>query len=394
MDSLHAHLTNTADGTNIPELMGVSANGGKYARGLSSEGRNNQVSSMDHSAEWRKIDEMLNAIQRDSFFTRSSDVTSLGESRPLTLQLKNGTDQNSAAKESQIINWLLSTGLPKTMIHKIGYVLENNGFDNVHLMKGSLTVNLMTELGFDKSVIHRLDAFISLKMKENIRSVDEFEYLSDWLDSLCLIDHLGPFAKANLTYTSDILAARLTRSDLEKMGVLPLGHIARIMRSLELAFFKSSIQRSKHLHPNSTSDTTEDNDGSQSSSDYLPTAAAGPPEFENTDERQTLLLDSCVSFSAHYLGSVEISNVEGAEDCRRAMGTNFGGGVNILDSTTNQLTVQHEINRIQVVCQDELDLNCFAYIYQDGEKNFCHVYCVLTASVAKEIIITLERLSI
>lgn len=70
------------------------------------------------------------------------------------------------------------------------------------------------------------------------------------------------------------------------------------------------------------------------------------------------------------------------------------GGVNVLDASTNvrkksekitlrnpfkQLTVQHEINRIQVVCQDELDLNCFAYIFQDGEKNFCHVYCVLTA---------------
>lgn len=50
---------------------------------------------------------------------------------------------------------------------------------------------------------------------KNNNNLDSFEYLSDWLDSLSLIDHLGSFAKLNLTYTSDIKAARLTRTDLE-----------------------------------------------------------------------------------------------------------------------------------------------------------------------------------
>lgn len=31
------------------------------------------------------------------------------------------------------------------------------------------------------------------------------------------------------------------------------------------------------------------------------------------------LIESCISFSAHYLGSMEISNVEETEDSRRAM---------------------------------------------------------------------------
>lgn len=44
-----------------------------------------------------------------------------------------------------------------------------------------------------------------------------------------------------------------------------------------------------------------------------------------------------------------------------------------------QLTVEHEIAQIQIVCQDERDLNCFAYISQDGNRHFCHVFCVLTA---------------
>ncbi|KAH7722654.1 AIDA-1b [Aphelenchoides avenae] len=130
--------------------------------------------------------------------------------------------------------------------------------------------------------------------------------------------------------------------------------------------------------------------------------------FGQLDAVRLLLKYGCISYSAHYLGSMEISNVEGAEDCRRAMIASKGrikqvnkvpqvileisvGGVNVLDAETNQLTVQHEVNRIQVVCQDEIDLNCFAYIFQDGDKNFCHVYCVLTAGVAKEIIVTLGQ---
>lgn len=46
--------------------------------------------------------------------------------------------------------------------------------------------------------------------------------------------------------------------------------------------------------------------------------------------RRQLLLDNCVVFSAHYLGSMEISNVEGAEDCRRAMNASKVSNFDIL----------------------------------------------------------------
>ncbi len=36
------------------------------------------------------------------------------------------------------------------------------------------------------------------------------------------------------------------------------------------------------------------------------------------------------------------------------------------------------MNRIHCVCQDERDLNCFAYTSQDGARHFCHVFSVLT----------------
>lgn len=42
-------------------------------------------------------------------------------------------------------------------------------------------------------------------------------------------------------------------------------------------------------------------------------------ETARWQEQRRLLLEGCISYSAHYLGSMEISNVEGAEDCRRAM---------------------------------------------------------------------------
>ncbi|VDN32124.1 unnamed protein product [Gongylonema pulchrum] len=122
----------------------------------------------------------------------------------------------------------------------------------------------------------------------------------------------------------------------------------------------------------------------------------------------TTLIENCVSYSAHYLGSMEISNVEGTEDSRRAMIKLKSGireisripqvlleisvsGVRVLDAFTKLLTVEHSITQIQIVCQDERDLNCFAYISQDGERHFCHVFCVLTADVATEIILTLGQ---
>ena len=48
-------------------------------------------------------------------------------------------------------------------------------------------------------------------------------------------------------------------------------------------------------------------------------AAAEPSDDINWTQKTAMLLHKCLSYSAHYLGAVEISNVEGAEDCRRAI---------------------------------------------------------------------------
>jgi hypothetical protein len=48
-------------------------------------------------------------------------------------------------QEPPIISWLVAVGLPKSVIHGVGYVLETNGFDKVHLMVGLLFRAMSTD---------------------------------------------------------------------------------------------------------------------------------------------------------------------------------------------------------------------------------------------------------
>lgn len=120
------------------------------------------------------------------------------------------------------------------------------------------------------------------------------------------------------------------------MGILPLGHIARIISSLNTA--KDDNHYSNQLSSSTESHTKfsqiynkEDiiamenllNSLSPNNCEFDKTKSKeiddSVEEFESLNQRKQLLMDSYISFSAHYLGSMEISNVEGAEDCRRAM---------------------------------------------------------------------------
>uniref|UniRef100_A0A914GWD0 PID domain-containing protein n=1 Tax=Globodera rostochiensis TaxID=31243 RepID=A0A914GWD0_GLORO len=47
------------------------------------------------------------------------------------------------------------------------------------------------------------------------------------------------------------------------------------------------------------------------------------------------------------------------------------------------------IRDLDAVCQDDVDKHWFAFILKEGESRLCHVFCVLTATIAKEIIVTL-----
>jgi len=396
------------------------------------------IAEIDQVEEWKKIEEILSAIRRDSFFaeTNNSQVAVSvrnRKSQALTLQLssvnptsarqsnlsypsepedlKNMLDRplkdSKQKARNEIEEWLNTrVGLPMARSAEISTILNRNGFDQAKFLKGSLSHQAMTEMEIDKSIQHQISIFLQEETCQ-IPSIEEFDYASDWLSALQLIDYLEFFAMKDLTQVKKIIANDITKVDLKLMGISLIGHIERIQKSLHIG--NQSTTSSSFSIPQSSANSSSAKIQSSSSTlhhDETSEEKSDPENSAKWEEKTELLLRKFASYSAHYLGSAEISNVEGAEDCRRAMNVMKSrirqinkvpqvlleisvNGVNVLDSTSNRLTVQHEISKIQVVCQDELDLNCFAYIFQDGEKNFCHVYCVLTAEMARDIIMTL-----
>uniref|UniRef100_A0A183BJI5 ANK_REP_REGION domain-containing protein n=1 Tax=Globodera pallida TaxID=36090 RepID=A0A183BJI5_GLOPA len=421
---------------NVQQAEGVAA----AVHALSSDRKQSMV---DHAAQWKEIDELLNSLQRDSQLiaqpeeqshsliknSSKNSVTSMASSSPANSSSGGGGGNGTACAYQPIVRWLrIHVGLSRdqhqqqqqlnSSAQALGELFHRHGFDTVRFMKGSLNTALMDELGVPRRVQLKICRLLNDKsVPEHIRSAEQFEFVSDWLDSLDLLDHLGPFAKANLTSTTDVIAAKLSRGDLEKMDITQLGHIARITRSLDLsAQQRKKRQRLTTTNLNASGSTSPSASGngsvretsSQSSSNKSgqnPSRAVTQSPVVDMGELRTRLTGGGARFSAHYLGSAEISNVEGTEDCRRAMQSAKTrvrrtadvpwvvlevsvSGINIRDLNEKALHC-HPIGNIQVVCQDEVDLNCFAYIFQEGERHFCHVFCVLTATIAKEIIVTL-----
>ncbi|TMS36952.1 hypothetical protein L596_003997 [Steinernema carpocapsae] len=403
---------------------------------------------LNESVEWKKIEDILGsyggAICRESVFADKYEPQVAiflrdRRSQALTLQLNslnspkvekhnelvaehalwsNGGDKEcsnhrstrNGEELSSVAEWLnVSIGIPNPRAAEVAAVLERNGFDNIHHMKGCLDKSSMFDIGLDKSIQHQLSTYLENYPDSPEKSADQFVYVSDWLCALDLQDYLGVLVNNSLSSMLLVSAADLNPKLLKKMGIKLTGHIRRIMHSLDEAKRERFSRASMH-----DDDIDIDNRSicfdQCSSASSLMSRRDMPIKNDHSEWKYApeALVNECVSFSAHYLGSMEISNIEGTEDSRRAMIKLKKGireiakvpqvvleisveGVSVLDATTKQLTVQHEINRIQIVCQDERDLNCFAYISQDGDKHFCHVYCVLTADVATEIIITLGQ---
>ncbi|KAL3111575.1 hypothetical protein niasHT_019922 [Heterodera trifolii] len=416
-------------------------------------------STADHEEQWKEIDELLHSLQHDSQLIAHANELNQNPSSLMKNSSKNSISSfNSSSSPNScagangtacayqpIVRWLrIQVGLSREHRHHqqqqqqqqlnnngcsaqaLAELLHRHGFDTVRFMKGSLNTALMDEIGVPRRVQLQICRFLNDNtVPEHIRSAEQFEFVSDWLDSLDLLDHLGSFALANLTSTTDVIAAKLSRGDLEKMNVTQLGHIARIMRSLDLA-----VQQRKKLHKSRTNSNSSGSSSPNISVNGSSREACSAAPFMsslnqngqqnlrqnifgispqspimNIAELRVRLKEDSARFSAHYLGSTEISNVEGTEDCRRAMHAAKNrvrqmadvpwvvleisvAGINIREND-NKVFYRHPIANIQVVCQDEVDLNCFAYIYQEGDRHFCYVFCVLTAIIAKEIIVTL-----
>uniref|UniRef100_A0A915Q3B6 SAM domain-containing protein n=1 Tax=Setaria digitata TaxID=48799 RepID=A0A915Q3B6_9BILA len=392
-------------------------------------------SSLDESIEWKKISEIMEsfggAICRESVFTaqyepkvavylrdRRSQALTLQLSGPQAVQKRRsfGRDTNKKFKPrgiNAVAEWLnVCVGIPNPRANEIAVILENNGFDSIDHMQSTLDRSAMQEIGFDKSTQHQIGMYLENYPNVCIPSANSFTYVSDWLHSLDLEDYLGHFVSGGLTSMLIVFAVDSTRKHLKILGITKLGHQKRILNSLKKA---KEERRQRAAERAAAAQEDETDSGQESRSTVQSSSSTQMPYSVIVGGRQTewqhsssTLIESCVSYSAHYLGSMEISNVEETEDSRRAMIKLKRGireiakvphvlleisvsGVRVLDAITKQLTVEHDIAQIQIVCQDERDLNCFAYISQDGDRHFCHVFCVLTADVATEIIITLGQ---
>ncbi|CAG9540170.1 unnamed protein product [Cercopithifilaria johnstoni] len=393
-------------------------------------------SSLDESIEWKKISEIMEsfggAICRESVFAahyepkvavylrdRRSQALTLQLNGPQAVQNRqsSGFDADKRCEQPRGVNavaeWLnVCVGIPNPRANEIAEILESNGFDSIDHMQSTLDRASMQEIGFDKSIQHQIGMYLENYPNVSIPSANSFTYVSDWLHSLELEDYLGHFVSGGLTSMLIVFAVDSTRKHLKILGISKLGHQKRILNSLKKA---KEERRQRAAERAAAAQEEEADSGQESRSTVQSSSSTQIPHSVIVGGRQTewqhssnTLIESCISYSAHYLGSMEISNVEETEDSRRAMIKLKRGireiakvphvlleisvsGVRVLDATTKQLTVEHEIAQIQIVCQDERDLNCFAYISQDGNRHFCHVFCVLTADVATEIIITLGQ---
>ncbi|KAK6765438.1 hypothetical protein RB195_025380 [Necator americanus] len=304
-------------------------------------------------------------------------------------------------------NWLrTAVGITATNAVRVGQILTTNGFDKCTQLYGSLTTRELSYLGIEKSIQDQILSYLST-VDDPRPNANTFNYVSDWLCSLELTDYLGNFVAAGLKSMLVVRTADLSRTHLEKMGITLQGHIARILYSLEKAKAEDVCKRNERLKGMQNALTSSNLPA------YCNIARNSDPFADVVERRNSAaikqdLLHGHESFSAHYLGTVEISNIDGTEESRRAMTELKKAireiakvpqvileisihGVRIRDGKNGRLAAEHDISHIQIVCQDERDLNCFTYISQDRERNLCHVFSVLTADVATEIIVTLGQ---
>uniref|UniRef100_A0A915M3X3 SAM domain-containing protein n=1 Tax=Meloidogyne javanica TaxID=6303 RepID=A0A915M3X3_MELJA len=251
------------------------------------------------------------------------------------------------SNQQKIINWLkIQVELEEELAVRIGHLLINNGFDCFDFLKGSLNTKFMTELGIERKSQLRICRCLDDPSTQLICIPNAFMFDSifDWLKALNLSELFSKFSKENITSIKDLINFKLNRNYLEKFGITKLGHIARIIRSIDMAT-TSNVDVTKegvHNTTNSTSAlllpsdnklknnllelnaTTSLSTISSNTTNNSITSSRGislsPSKGLDLTTLRVKLRKGCVRFSAHYLGSIEISNIsDGSEECRQTM---------------------------------------------------------------------------
>lgn len=387
-------------------------------------------SPFDENAEWAEIADIMasfgSGIARESVFARDMEEEF---ARTLTRQHKKKPEPNGTASScpESIEQWLQELGLPE-----YANLLLVNGYDDVRFLGGGLVEDQdLLDMGVSNAEHRRL---MVESAAQKLPPVPRLEPGSDpgldsWLDSIGLGCYAQRFRDNGL---GSVDRCRLIW-ELELNTVLEiskLGHQKRILASLGERASNSYADLDEldlglsKLNMGLRELGVEDDDRLAPSSLRIrpPTQLMSDPGRSptvqgtaNTAAAQwrhdpQLLISSSCEYTAHYLGSTLVKELQGTESTRqsihklktsmRQMGkvpcvllSVSHRGVKFVDAVTKRPVCEHEIRNIHCACQDAEDLTHFAYITKEHKTNhhYCHVFCAQTMELATEIILTLGQ---
>ncbi|CAP34287.2 Protein CBG16074 [Caenorhabditis briggsae] len=349
-------------------------------------------------------------------------------------------DQKSLFIKKQpktIIEWLESdVMLAPGQAAAVGTLLQNNGYDKMDQLKGTINRGILTEIGVDDVTKFKIMSELD-RLTDAVASAGRFFYVSEWLNFIGLQDYISNFVAAgykHMTKLTEIdwdtaklmvqlapLFLELNLSFFQQLGITRPGHIARILHSFKKAEDEKRQEYNNRLQT------------------MKPLMSPPPPLPPRTSRQQACaecpqgdfdkiknkLLQGNVVYRAHHLGVQEIGETDCSDEAHVAMTAIKESIIDwetiprvTLDLTCNGITIFDEkfkvssrkfekwseretcnrrtlldgygVYTIRVVCQDRKDLNFFCFVARDPENRFfCHTFCVLTSSIATEIITTI-----
>uniref|UniRef100_A0A131YCI4 Ankyrin repeat and sam domain containing protein 1a n=2 Tax=Rhipicephalus TaxID=426455 RepID=A0A131YCI4_RHIAP len=388
------------------------------------------ASPFDENAEWAEIADIMasfgSGIARESIFARDIEEEF---ARTLTRQHKKKSETNGSTSScpESIEHWLQDLGLPE-----YANLLLVNGYDDVRFLGGGLVEDQdLLDMGVSNAEHRRL---MVESAAQKLPSVPRLEPGSDpgldaWLDSIglgCYAQRFRDNGLGSLDRCRQIWELELNTV----LEISKLGHQKRILASLgerannsyadldeldlglsklNMGLRELGVEDDDRLAPSSLrirppTQLMSDPGRSPASHSTASTAAA---QWRHDPE---LLINGSCEYTAHYLGSTLVKELQGTESTRQSIhklktSTRKMGkvpcvllsvshrGVKFVDAVTKRPVCEHEIRNIHCACQDAEDLTHFAYITKEHQTNhhYCHVFCAQTMELATEIILTLGQ---
>ncbi|XP_014779375.1 ankyrin repeat and sterile alpha motif domain-containing protein 1B [Octopus bimaculoides] len=220
--------------------------------------------------------------------------------------------------------------------------------------------------------------------------------VAEWLQSLRLIDYCDTF----ISHGFDQMERVRQLWELELTTVLDigtLGHRKRLLASLGEKQVPVPDVTGKHIQDESVHIRP-------------PHLAQSTSPVKQWCHKPEVLIKGCCNYIAQYLGSAVVWQLNGIDSTREGIAKmkksteNMASvssitlsisykGVKFIDAESKRVVCEHEICNIFCACQDSENLNFFAYITKDKEfdKHYCHVFCVRSTDLARNIILTLGQ---